>query len=269
MNSFGKEAFDMKSPNQNSSRQTPKNQDKYTFSRFVIGECNAKASQSALLAAEDSCFPYNPLTIYGITGSGKTHLLKAIENHIMRSPRNRKVLRIDAEAFYSEHLNSIRKKSIDQFKAKYFRSDVLLIDDLQFLQKKVTTQEVLLEIFDNLMKANKQIIFTSDRSFLEYVDIHPDFRRCLEGGLLIEINSPILDVKNKILMGLSDTSGIYLPEEVLEYMAMQASSDIGIIESNFNKVVAYGRIYGKTISIDIAKKCLPDYKLDHESNEDT
>jgi chromosomal replication initiator protein len=229
---------------------------RYTFSNFVVGPSNELAHAASVAVAENPGFVYNPLLIYGGVGLGKTHLMQAIGNEILRTRPGSRVKYIAAERFTTELINSLLGKNTEEFKDRYRSLDVLIIDDIQFLSGKERTQEVFFHTFNHLFSNNKQIILSSDRPPKAIAAIEERLRSRFEGGMIADIGAPELETRIAILKKKAEERGFTLPEDVLMYVATKIQKNIREIEGALNKINAYIH-YSKTIpSIKITEKIL-------------
>lgn len=234
---------------------------RYTFDNFVVGECNKFAVAAARAVAEKLGEQYNPLFIYGGAGLGKTHIMHAIGNYIRKHDQHKKVLYVSSEKFVNDLIASIRAKSgstVD-FREKYRSADVLMIDDIQFISKKESTQMEMFHTFNDLYQANKQIIFASDRSPKEIPDLEERLRTRFEWGLIADVQPPDLETRIAILQKKSQIEKYYVPEEVLNFMAQRIDSNIREMESLLNKVILLSKLYDKPVSVELAAEAFKDY----------
>ena len=234
---------------------------RYTFDNFVVGECNKFAVAAARAVAENPGEQYNPLFIYGGAGLGKTHIMHAIGNYIRKHDQHKKVLYVSSEKFVNDLIASIRAKggSTVDFRDKYRSADVLMIDDIQFISKKESTQMEMFHTFNDLYQANKQIIFASDRSPKEIPDLEERLRTRFEWGLIADVQPPDLETRIAILQKKSQIEKYYVPEEVLNFMAQRIDSNIREMESLLNKVILLSKLYDKPVSVELAAEAFKDY----------
>ena len=226
-----------------------------------MGECNKFAVAAARAVAEKPGEQYNPLFIYGGAGLGKTHIMHAIGNYIRKHDQHKKVLYVSSEKFVNDLIASIRAKSgstVD-FREKYRSADVLMIDDIQFISKKESTQMEMFHTFNDLYQANKQIIFASDRSPKEIPDLEERLRTRFEWGLIADVQPPDLETRIAILQKKSQIEKYYVPEEVLNFMAQRIDSNIREMESLLNKVILLSKLYDKPVSVELAAEAFKDY----------
>jgi chromosomal replication initiator protein len=233
--------------------------DKYSFDSFVIGPSNRFAHAAALAAAETPGTQYNPLFIYGGVGLGKTHLLQAIGQYALQNSPELKVRYVTLEQFTNDFINSLRDDSIDGFKAKYRTIDVLLIDDIQFLQKKEQTQEEFFHTFNTLYDAQKQIVITSDRHPKGLATLEDRLVSRFEWGLITDIQPPDLETRVAILQKKVRADKISLEEDdVLMLIASRVPTNIRELEGCLTRVVAFSSFTKKPISVDLAREVLKD-----------
>ena len=240
---------------------------KYTFDSFVVGSNNNLAHAAALAVAESPGEIYNPLFIYLGVGLKKTHLMHAIGNYIMATS-NKKVLYVTSEKFVDDFLNIYRKnetsnfKAVDNFKRKYRDIDVLMIDDIQYLEIASKTQQEFFNTFNELHTQNKQIIISSDRSPDDLKKLEERLRTRFNWGLTIDILPPDFELRMAILNKKIESQGIgsYVPEEVKEYIVGNCTTDIRKLEGALTRVFAYATIMnGSEITLDLAVEALKDY----------
>ncbi len=232
---------------------------KYTFDNFVIGQSNRFAHAAALAAAETPGTQYNPLFIYGGVGLGKTHLLQAIGNYALRNHAGLKVRYVTLETFTNDFINSLRDDSIEGFKNRYRTIDVLLIDDVQFLQKKEQTQEEFFHTFNALYDAQKQIVITSDRHPKGLATLEDRLVSRFEWGLITDIQPPDLETRVAILRKKVRSDRIVLAdEEVLNLIASRVPTNIRELEGCLIRVVAYSSVTKRPIDVDLAREVLKD-----------
>ena len=240
---------------------------RYTFDNFISGNSNKFAKAIGLAVAEKPGSMYNPLFIYGSSGLGKTHLMHAIGNYIMATS-NKKVLYVTSEKFVDDFLNIYRRnetsnfKAVDSFKRKYRDIDVLMIDDIQYLEIASKTQQEFFNTFNELHTQNKQIIISSDRSPDDLKKLEERLRTRFNWGLTIDILPPDFELRMAILDKKIEAQGIgkLVPTEVKEYIANNCTSDIRKLEGALTRVFAYATIMnGSEITLDLAIEALKDY----------
>lgn len=231
---------------------------KYTFDTFVIGSGNRFAHAASLAVAEAPAKAYNPLFIYGGVGLGKTHLMHAIGHYVLEHNPSAKVVYLSSEKFTNEFINSIRDNKAIEFRNKYRKVDVLLIDDIQFLAGKESTQEEFFHTFNTLHEESKQIIISSDRPPKEIPTLEDRLRSRFEWGLITDITPPDLETRIAILRKKAKAEGLDIPNEVMLYIANQIDSNIRELEGALIRVVAYSSLINKDINADLAAEALKD-----------
>ena len=240
---------------------------KYTFESFISGASNKFAKATALAVAEQPGAMYNPLFIYGSSGLGKTHLMHAIGNYI-RSNSNKKVLYVTTDNFMSDFVEIYREENsnnvniLNKFKKKYRDIDVLMIDDIQFLETAYSTQKEFFNTFNELYTNNKQIIITSDRSPDDLKKLEDRLRTRFVWGLIVNILPPDYQLRMDIIEKKIDANNMnhFFPQEVKEYIANNCISDIRKLEGAITRIIAYATIMnGSDINLDLATEALKDY----------
>jgi chromosomal replication initiator protein len=233
--------------------------DKYTFDTFVIGASNRFAHAAAMAAAETPGTQYNPLFIYGGVGLGKTHLLQAIGHYVLKHTPGLTVRYVTLETFTNDFINSLRDDSIEGFKARYRTIDVLLIDDIQFLQKKEQTQEEFFHTFNTLYDAQKQIVITSDRHPKGLATLEDRLVSRFEWGLITDIQPPDLETRVAILRKKVRADRIHLADDdVLMLIASRVPTNIRELEGCLTRVVAFSSFTKRPIDVDLAREVLKD-----------
>lgn len=228
---------------------------KYTFDSFVVGSFNELAQAAAKAVVQNLGTLYNPLFIYGGVGLGKTHLLQAIGNEVINQNKKR-VKYTTSERFSSELIYSLREGKIDKFKEEYRKIDVLIIDDVQFLTGKEKTQEEFFHIFNALHQKNKQVILSSDRPPKAIATLEERLRSRFEGGMTADISYPDFETRLVIIKTKADEKKYCLPEDVLEYIAVNIKKNIRELEGALNRVVAFMQINNTPPSINDVVKIL-------------
>ncbi|MFF2754483.1 chromosomal replication initiator protein DnaA [Psychrobacillus sp. NPDC058041] len=231
---------------------------KYTFDTFVIGSGNRFAHAASLAVAEAPAKAYNPLFVYGGVGLGKTHLMHAIGHYVQEHNPNAKVVYLSSEKFTNEFINSIRDNKTIEFRNKYRNIDVLLIDDIQFLAGKESTQEEFFHTFNALHEESKQIVISSDRPPKEIPTLEDRLRSRFEWGLITDIAPPDLETRIAILRKKARADGLDITDEVMAYIANQIDSNIRELEGALIRVVAYSSLVNKDINPDLAAEALKD-----------
>jgi chromosomal replication initiator protein len=240
-------------------RQHPQLNKEYTFERFIIGESNSFAANAALAISKNPGTGYNPCLIYGGVGLGKTHLVQAIGNSVYREFPDLKVAYLTVETFANEFILSIQKKTGHQFKNKYRLVDVLLIDDIQFLEGKEGTQEELFHTFNALYDANKQMVFTSDRPVSEIRSLSDRLRSRFERGLNVDLQPPNYETRMAILNRKVEEKKVKIPDEVVELICRNINTNVRDLEKALTKLIAYAELVNKHITLDIARQQLKDF----------
>jgi chromosomal replication initiator protein len=232
---------------------------KYTFDSFVIGSSNRFAHAAALAVAEAPAQAYNPLFIYGGTGLGKTHLLHAIGQYVAEHAGEMAVRYVTSETFMNDFINSLRDKRIEGFKQRYRTYDVLLIDDIQFLEHKERIQEEFFHTFNSLYEAGRQIVISSDRPPRELSTLEHRLRSRFEWGLITDIQPPDLETRIAILRKKVKTEGIHIADpQLLTFIAGRVSTNIRELEGALTRVVAFSSLTGRPMSVDLAQDVLRD-----------
>jgi len=250
-----KETLSSKSKNESYNNLNPK----YTFDTFVIGSNNNLAHAAALAVADSPAEVYNPLFIYGGVGLGKTHLMHSIAHYILDNNPDAKVMYVTSEKFTNELIQSIRNKNTIDFHDKYRNIDVLLIDDIQFISGKESTQEEFFHTFNALHEAKKQIIISSDRPPKEIRTLEERLLSRFEWGIIADIQSPDYETRMAILNKKTEADGISLEPSILEYIATNVKSNIRELEGSLNKLIALSRLKKKEITMELAIEAIQDY----------
>ncbi|MDD5528499.1 MAG: chromosomal replication initiator protein DnaA [bacterium] len=233
-------------------------QTRYTFNNFITGASNKFAQAAAMAVASAPGKQYNPLFLYGNVGLGKTHLLQAIGNYIKEHTADAKVYYIECESFMNEMVDAIQNNRIMQFKNKYRKKDVLLIDDIQFLEGKEGLQEEIFHTFNFLYDAGKQIALSSDRPPQGLANLEERLVSRFQGGLVCDIQSPNIEMRVAILKKKIATSKSKVPDEVINYIAEQFSSNIRELEGALVKILALSTFTNETINLNTTKELLKD-----------
>ena len=231
---------------------------KYTFDTFVIGSGNRFAHAASLAVAEAPAKAYNPFFIYGGVGLGKTHLMHAIGHYVKEHNPKANVVYLSSEKFTNEFINSIRDNKTIDFRNKYRNVDVLLIDDIQFLAGKESTQEEFFHTFNTLHEESKQIVISSDRPPKEIPTLEDRLRSRFEWGLITDIAPPDLETRIAILRKKAKADGLDISNEVMLYIANQVDTNIRELEGALIRVVAYSSLVNKDASPELAAEALKD-----------
>ena len=231
---------------------------KYTFDTFVVGESNNMAFSASLAVANKPGRNYNPLFIYGGVGLGKTHLLQAIANTIAKNNPKSKIEYISMESFSTEMVKHIQENSIVKFKKKYRNVDILLIDDVQYLIGKEGTQDEFFHTFNELYEAGKHIVISSDRPPKEIPGIHDRLRSRFEWGLTVDIQQPDIETRQAILLKKAEFEKVYIPQEVIQFIAEKINTNIRELEGALIKVTARASLLNKQINLELTDQALKD-----------
>jgi chromosomal replication initiator protein len=231
---------------------------KYTFETFVIGSSNRFAHAAAVAVAEAPAKAYNPLFVYGDSGLGKTHLLHAIGHYAQTLYMGVKVRYVSSEEFTNDFINMIRDGKQDGFRRRYRDVDVLLVDDIQFLENKEGTQEEFFHTFNTLHNASKQIVISSDRAPKRLVTLEDRLRSRFEWGLLTDVQPPELETRIAILRRKAIQEGLNAPPEVLEYIASRISTNIRELEGALIRVTAFASLNRQSVDLQLAEIVLKD-----------
>ncbi|MEO7131765.1 MAG: chromosomal replication initiator protein DnaA [Dermatophilaceae bacterium] len=242
---------------------------KYTFDTFVIGASNRFAHAAAVAVAEAPAKAYNPLFIYGESGLGKTHLLHAIGHYARTMFPNVRVRYVNSEEFTNDFINSIRDDKASAFQARHRSVDVLLIDDIQFLQGKLQTQEEFFHTFNTLHNANKQIVITSDLPPKELSGFEDRMRTRFESGLLTDVQPPDLETRIAILRKKAIQERMSVPDDVLEYIASNFSTNIRELEGALIRVTAFSNLNRQPVDLPLAEIVLKDVLPNETPNQVT
>ncbi|MDO5340656.1 MAG: chromosomal replication initiator protein DnaA [Eubacteriales bacterium] len=241
----------------------------YTFDTFVIGTNNNLAHAASLAVAETPGQIYNPLFIYGGAGLGKTHLMQAIAHFIIASDPSKKVLYVTSETFTNELIESVKTNKNTEFRNKYRNIDVLLIDDIQFIIGKVSTQEEFFNTFNDLYMLGKQIVISSDRPPKEMETLPDRLRTRFESGLPVDIQIPTYETKMAIINKKSEALGIDFPYEVKDYVATNITSSIRELEGALTKLSAYSKLSHTPLTAEFAENTLKDLISPYSKKEIT
>lgn len=237
----------------------------YTFDSFIVGSSNEFAHAAAVAVAENPGRTYNPLFIYGKTGLGKTHLMQAIANHISDNKKGYTVMFVKSEPFLNDLIHAIRTSKTEEFRKRYRKADVLLIDDIQFIAGKESTQEEFFHTFNDLHENSKQIILSSDKPPKEIPLLEERLKSRFEGGLIADIQPPNYETKLAILIkkarDIAARDGLKydISHEILDLIATKVSSNIRSLEGALNKIIAYTVLNGRTPNILEAEIAIRDF----------
>ena len=237
---------------------------KYTFENFVVGSGNRFAHAAALAVAESPAEAYNPLFIYGGVGLGKTHLMQAIGHFIHQNDPEKKILYMTSESFTNELISAIQQKNTFEFREKIRKVDVLMVDDIQFIAGRESTQQEFFNTFNELHNENKQIILTSDKPPKDIPLLEERLKSRFQWGILADIGMPDYETRLAILRKKVQTENIIIEDFILATIAQKIDSNIREIEGALNKIVAYANLTHSPITIEIAEKAIVDHVLQNE-----
>jgi chromosomal replication initiator protein len=229
---------------------------RYNFSTFIIGKGNELAQAASLAVTQKPGLVYNPLFIYGGVGLGKTHLIQAIGNEILRLRPNKKIMYVSCEKFTSDFIRSISAGRAEKFKDTYRSVDVLLIDDIQFLAGKEGTQEAFFFTFNDLHQANKQVVITSDRPPKAIPALESRLVSRFEWGMIADISTPDMETRAAILRFKCKEKKFRLDDEIIAYIATHIQNNIRELEGALNKIIAYYQLNGAEPTLENVKKTL-------------
>jgi chromosomal replication initiator protein len=229
---------------------------RYTFSNFIVGSANRLAHAASLSVAERPGHAYNPLFLYGGVGLGKTHLMHAIGNQVAAKFPRKRVVYATSEKFTNEFITSIQVGKIDEFRARYRRIDLLLIDDIQFIADKERTQEEFFHTFNAIHEDGKQIVLSSDRPPKAILTLEERLRSRFEWGLIADLTAPDLETRIAILRAKAEEGAVPISSDVIEFIARKVVSNIRELEGALNRIVAYASMGAMPISIELAQAVL-------------
>jgi chromosomal replication initiator protein len=229
---------------------------RYTFSNFIVGSANRLAHAASLSVAERPGHAYNPLFLYGGVGLGKTHLMHAIGNAVVAKFPRKRVVYATSEKFTNEFITSIQQGRIDEFRARYRRIDLLLIDDIQFIADKERTQEEFFHTFNAIHEDGKQIVLSSDRPPKAILTLEERLRSRFEWGLIADLTAPDLETRIAILRAKAEEQGTPITSDVVEFVARKVVSNIRELEGALNRIVAYASMGAMPVSIELAQAVL-------------
>ncbi|MGN1030665.1 MAG: chromosomal replication initiator protein DnaA [Butyricicoccaceae bacterium] len=230
----------------------------YTFEQFIVGSSNKFAHAAATAVANNPAKNYNPLFIYGQSGLGKTHLLYAIASVIRKNHPSYRIIYIKGEDFTNELINAIGDGKVQEFRDKYRLADLFLIDDIQFVAGKERTQEEFFHTFNALYEAKKQIVLTSDRPPKEINTLEDRLKTRFEWGLLADIQPPDYETRVAIIRSKSESIGIELPNEIVNYIAQTITSNVRQLEGTVKKIKALHDLMGREVNAELAKEAIAD-----------
>jgi chromosomal replication initiator protein len=232
---------------------------RYTFESFVVGKSNELAYAASKRLAESSEVPFNPLFLHGGVGLGKTHLMHAIAAEVLKKRPNRKVMYLSAEKFMYEFITALRYKDTVAFKKQFRNVDLLMIDDVQFIANKNSTQEEFFHTFNALVDNRRQVVISADRSPTDLTGIEDRIISRLGWGLVADIHPTDYELRFGILQSkLDQVPNVKIPEEVLEFLAKRITSNVRELEGAFNRVVAYATLVGRPVTPEMTRDVLQD-----------
>ena len=229
---------------------------RYTFGNFIVGSANRLAHAASLSVAERPGHAYNPLFLYGGVGLGKTHLMHAMGNQVIARFPRKKVVYATSEKFTNEFITSIQQGRVDEFRARYRKIDVLLIDDIQFIADKERTQEEFFHTFNAIHEDGKQVVLSSDRPPKQITTLEERLRSRFEWGLIADLTVPDLETRIAILRSKAEEQGAAIGSDVIEFIARKIVSNIRELEGALNRILAYASMNAVPVSIDLAQAVL-------------
>jgi len=231
---------------------------KYTFDRFIVGSSNRLASAASMAVAEHPALAYNPLFLYGGVGLGKTHLLQAIGNYALDRDPEINVLYVSSEKFTNDLINSIRRQQTEEFRIRYRNIDILLVDDIQFIAGKESTQEEFFHTFNHLHSLGKQIVISSDRPPKAILTLEERLRSRFEWGLIVDVQLPDVETRTAILRAKAEQIAQHIPAEVIDFLAQRIQSNIRELEGCLNRVAAYAQLHATAVTPEVAMAALAE-----------
>ncbi len=229
-----------------------------TFDNFVVGKSNELAHAAALRVAEAETVPFNPLFLYGGVGLGKTHLMHAIAWHIRRRKPHKRVIYLSAEKFMYQFIRALRNKSTMAFKEQFRTVDVLMVDDVQFIIGKESTQEEFFHTFNALADQNRQVILSADKSPSDLEGLEERMRSRLGWGLVADIHPTTYELRLGILQSRAEQSGVEIPQKVLEFLAHRIASNVRELEGALTRITAHATLVGRPVTLESAQELLKD-----------
>ncbi|MBE7037599.1 MAG: chromosomal replication initiator protein DnaA [Ruminococcaceae bacterium] len=233
----------------------------YTFDNYIIGQSNKFAQAAALAVAEAPSILYNPFFVYGGVGLGKTHLINAIGNQVLKTYPEKKVLYVSCEQFVNELINSIKENKNEEFRNKYRTIDVLIIDDIQFIGGKTTSQEEFFHTFNTLFMANKQVVISSDRPPKEMHTLEQRLRSRFESGLIFEIQQPDFETRAAILKQKAEQFNLDISDDNINYIASKITSNVRELEGAIKKITVLKGLSKEGLTIEVIDKALADFNI--------
>lgn len=234
---------------------------RYIYANYVVGSSNRFAHAASLSVAENPGGMYNPFFVYGGVGLGKTHLLHAVGHRALELRPNLTVVYVSSEKFTNDVINGIRTQKMDEFRSRYRTIDILMIDDIQFIAGKESTQEEFFHTFNTLYQSGKQVIISSDKPPRAIAGLEDRLRSRFDGGLSADVQPPDVEMRTAILRTKGEELGIALPNDTIEYIAQRDQASIRELEGALNKVIAFSHITGSVISLQLAMEALTDTSI--------
>jgi chromosomal replication initiator protein len=231
---------------------------RYVYEHYVVGSSNRFAHAASLAVAERPGGQYNPFFIHGGVGLGKTHLLHAIGHRALAQQPGLTVVYISSEKFTNDLINALRGQRMEEFRSRYRTIDILMIDDIQFIAGKTSTQEEFFHTFNALYQSGKQVVLSSDRPPKAIAELEDRLRSRFEGGLIADVQPPDYEMRTAILRTKADELGATLPDEVVEYVAHKDLTNIRELEGALNKIIAYAQITGRPATLQLAMEAITD-----------
>lgn len=231
---------------------------RYTFDTFVVGDNNRHAHAACVAVAEAPAEAFNPLFLYGGVGLGKTHLMHSVGHYVLQHNKNMKVLYVTSETFTNELIEALKKNRMEDFRNKYRNIDLLLLDDIQFIIGKESTQQEFFHTFNVLHEAGKQIVISSDKAPKEIDNLEDRIKSRLEWGLPVDIQSPDYETRMAILRKRADHDHINIPDDVIQYIATNIVSNIRELEGALNKISVFSKLDNTPITVEFAQETLKD-----------
>ncbi|MGI8589302.1 MAG: chromosomal replication initiator protein DnaA [Chloroflexia bacterium] len=242
---------------------------KYVFEQFIVGASNRLAHAASMAVAEKPARAYNPLFLYGGVGLGKTHLLHAIGHYVLSTYAGMRVLYVSSEKFTNDMINAIRDNRNEEFRNRYRMIDILMIDDIQFIAGKDSTQEEFFHTFNALQSAGKQIVISSDRPPKAILTLSDRLRSRFEGGLIADVQPPDLETRTAILRAKGDSQEVMIPSEVFDYVARKVQSNIRELEGALNRIIAFATLNHKPPTVEMAALALNDMAANNRRRQIT
>ena len=236
----------------------------YTFDTFIIGKSNRLAYTAAMKIVANLGHVYNPLFIYGGVGTGKTYLLHAIERNFLSKNTQIRVLYVTSETFVSGLIEVVMKGNLDEFREKYHEADVLMIDDIQFVSGKASSQEELLYLLDVITDVGKQVVLSSDRPPKKIPKMNDHLLARIEGGIIADIQPPDLEMRIAILRKVTQADGIVIPDDVINYIAENIKSNIYKLKGALSRVALYASASAEPITEETAIEALKNIYIEEE-----